>query len=127
MKHSPEWRKTKRRMATDPAYRRKKLDRVCASALKRRKADKLAVFTFYGRACSICSESDLDVLTIDHPGGDGAGHRKELCPSNHRSGGSSKTYRWLVKNNFPSGFRTLCFNCNIKEHRKTQRSLGVEK
>ncbi len=31
---------------------------------------------------------------------------------------SGKTfYDWLMKNNFPQGFQTLCWNCNFAKHK----------
>lgn len=66
-----------------------------------------AVFAFYGGsnpACECCGESHIEFLTIDHIDGGGNIHRKEI--------GSSALYGWLIKNNFPDGYRVLCMNCN---------------
>lgn len=62
--------------------------------------------------CELCNEEDLDVLTIDHINGGGKRHRCNL-----RLDGT-ELYRWLLKNNFPEGYRVLCRNCNWKEHVK---------
>jgi hypothetical protein len=61
------------------------------------------VFDHYGWRCSCCGESESNFLTIDHIHNDGANHKKER---------TNTLYEWLVKNNFPEGFRTLCYNCN---------------
>ena len=60
--------------------------------------------------CACCGEDDFNALTIDHINNDGAQHRKEL------KGSTSSIHTWLIKNNFPEGFQTLCFNCNWGKH-----------
>lgn len=68
---------------------------------------KKLVFEYYGNKCSCCGESNLMFLSIDHIEGHGNKHRNQI---------KTKFYNWLVKNNFPSGFQTLCFNCNWGRH-----------
>lgn len=63
------------------------------------------VLGHYGRECACCGEQNELFLTIDHINNDGAKMRKE-------HGVSLTLYRWLIKNGFPEGFRTLCYNCN---------------
>jgi hypothetical protein len=58
----------------------------------------------YGEKCACCGEERKEFLSIDHINGNGARHRKEI----HRA----SIYYWLIKNNFPDGFRILCHNCN---------------
>jgi hypothetical protein len=72
----------------------------------RRARNKALVFSHYGRACSCCGEDEQRFLTMDHELGDGAAHRKVI------GGAGPKLYAWLVKHNFPAGFRVLCWNCN---------------
>jgi hypothetical protein len=62
------------------------------------------VYDHYGWVCACCGETNNEFLTIDHIGGGGAEHRKAVGPH---------LYAWLVRNNFPEGFRTLCYNCNM--------------
>lgn len=81
---------------------------------------KEKVFGQYGKACSLCGFDNIDALTIDHVNNDGAEHRRRLTGSRHSGG--TLTYRWLVKNDFPAGFRTLCQNCNVIEYKKYARS-----
>lgn len=85
----------------------------------RRMAEKLrhGVLAHYGEVCAVCKESDLDVLTIDHVDQQGAKH---LSPNGERFRGVH-LYRWLRDNGYPPGFRTLCFNHNIKAYRQFKR------
>lgn len=73
------------------------------------KENKLIVFNHYSNGhptCICCGEDNINFLTMDHINGDGAKHRKEMG----RGGGILNN--WLIKNNFPKGFRILCMNCN---------------
>lgn len=81
---------------------------------------KEKVFGHYGKMCCLCGFSNIAALTIDHVNNDGAEHRRQLKGS--RQGGGMMTYRWLIKNDFPAGFRTLCQNCNVIEYKKYARS-----
>lgn len=81
---------------------------------------KEQVLTHYGNgkcACVICGESRLACLSIDHINGNGYGHRKAV-------GNGSKLYRWLIKNNFPEGFRTLCMNCQFVKRVESKECCG---
>ena len=46
-------------------------------------------------------------LAIDHISNDGVAQREKF---GIRSG--VHFYRWLIKNNYPEGYQTLCRNCN---------------
>lgn len=70
----------------------------------------LRMYSDYLPLCVCCAEHHVEFLTIDHPNKDGAAHRKSIGV---KSG--SKFYLWLRRNNFPSGFRVLCFNCNSSD------------
>ena len=58
--------------------------------------------------CACCEEPELDFLTIDHIGGGGSKHVRDIS----KGKASDKFYRWLLTNNFPDGFQVLCWNCN---------------
>jgi len=72
---------------------------------------KIRVLTHYSPGgiprCACCGEQRPIFLTLDHINGDGAKHRKEL------RGSGRFIYSWIIENNFPLGFRVLCFNCNF--------------
>ena len=65
---------------------------------------KIKVFEHYGKKCELCGQDKENFLTIDHIGGGGNKHRKKI---------GNEIYSWLKNNNFPKGFRTLCYNCNL--------------
>ena len=53
-------------------------------------------------SCSKCGFSDIRALSIDH--------------INRRNGddkSGNKLYRWLIKEDFPEGYQTLCMNCQF--------------
>lgn len=68
---------------------------------------KNEVFNHYGKKCACCGEDTLSFLTIDHINGGGTKHRNQI---------KVKIYNWLIDNNFPKGYQTLCFNCNWGKH-----------
>lgn len=70
---------------------------------KRRHRIKAEVMAAYGHTCLCCGETNLAFLSIDHIDRyDGAGPKT-----------GSVLYAWLRAQNFPSGFRVLCINCNF--------------
>jgi hypothetical protein len=81
---------------------------------------KNIVFDHYGRKCSCpgCNEDHFEFLTIDHINGGGHKHRKTL---------TINFYHWLIKNNFPLEYRTLCMNCNFSLGRLGYCPHGIEK
>jgi len=54
--------------------------------------------------CECCGENHIEFLTIDHIHGGGNKHSKRIK--------NNSLYQWLINNNFPKGFRVLCYNCN---------------
>lgn len=102
----------KEKLKTDPEFREK------AQARKRKYFDGLKprVLAHYGCQCGRCNISDPDVLTIDHINQSGAEHRLQIGE------GSRAFYMWLIREGFPPGFRTLCFNCNIKTYLEYKRN-----
>ena len=74
---------------------------------------KKEVLTYYGNgklACVCCHIKNIEFLTLDH-----------IVPLKRNSkikpGGGCQLYRKLRKENFPSGFQTLCFNCNSAKNK----------
>lgn len=74
---------------------------------------KQSIFDYYGTHCACCGETTPVFLVIDHINGGGNEHRRSLSPSGKMG---DHLYRWLVREGFPPGFQTLCFNCNHAKH-----------
>jgi len=75
-----------------------------------RRGRRLKVLTYYSNGtpkCECCEETLLEFLCLDHTDGGGNKHRKTLGDPSGTS-----IYQWIIKNNFPKGFRVLCYNCN---------------
>ena len=85
---------------------------------------KEQIFKHYGEGllqCSLCNETRIDALSIDHINGNGARHRRQLGLF------GTDFYRWLIKNNFPEGYRVLCMNCQFIERAKTLKYGTIKK
>lgn len=84
-----------------------------SSIWTRRRSQQLrikALEVYGGSTCACCLETGVDFLVIDHIEGGGSKHRRSI---GIQSGGGASFYRWLERNNYPSGFRVLCHNCNM--------------
>ena len=95
-------------LARIKSYYIKNRDHKLAEQKEWRDNAKQSIFNFYGNKCNCCRESNPMFLSIDHINNDGYKHRKEL-----KLTGGTSLYRWLFLNNFPKGFQTLCYNCNM--------------
>jgi hypothetical protein len=69
------------------------------------RGQRLECINHYGGKCQCCGEDRYEFLAIVRINGNGTRHRK--------SGEHGKICRWLIVNNFPPGFRILCYNCNM--------------
>jgi hypothetical protein len=78
---------------------------------KRRRLKDLVYAAYGGYSCRCCGETTPEFLTIDHINGDGANHRRIIG----RCGNT--LLLWLKKNNFPTGFQILCWNCQWGKRR----------
>lgn len=96
--YSAEWRKNNPQKGA--AYRRKA---------------KEDVLNAYGNKCLCCGETAFEFLTIDHPKGDGAAHRK-LVSNGGKGGGGTNMYLRLRREGYPPGLRILCWNCNCSKY-----------
>ena len=70
---------------------------------------KKEILIYYGNGklvCVKCGFNDIRALTIDHIKGGGHKHRKKQGVNS-----GIEFYCWLRKNSFPSGYQTLCANC----------------
>jgi hypothetical protein len=113
----------------NPALYAKKLRRNNAKNLEA----KTKVLTHYGLdgklACcwKDCLTSDIDVLSVDHIADNGANHREQLTKGKRRTGGGLNFYYWLIKNGFPAGYQTLCYNHQWKKEILRRRNMSQKK
>lgn len=84
-------------------------DKSDAAKLRWQRLRDAAFAAYGGYACAGCNCTDAAVLELDHVGGGGNEHRREI--------GQSNLYLWLKQQNYPVGFRVLCPTCNKKAHR----------
>jgi hypothetical protein len=94
-----------KRKRTLKIYYSNNKEKLLLAQKETRKRRRLKVITHYGGICACCGESRYEFLGIDHINGGGVQHRKSLPGVN--------IDRWLIKNNFPEGYRVLCHNCNM--------------
>lgn len=96
--------------ATRAADRRRYRARGGNGAVMQRYRAKIRakVFAHYGTVCACPGCHATKDLTIDHIGGGGMAHRRDMF--GHRGG--LKFYLWLIREGFPSGFQTMCRPCN---------------
>lgn len=69
---------------------------------------KIDILAHYGKdgkpACVKCGyDKNIDGLQLDHINGDGAEQRRNI---------RKHIYKWIVENNYPKGFQTLCGTCH---------------
>jgi hypothetical protein len=102
--HLPE---TRRRLNAE--YRERNREKLQERSRQARRAFKAEALERYGTQCTECGFSDIRALQIDHINNNGAEERKALG-GQHFSGW--QFYRWLKKQGWPSGYQTLCANCN---------------
>ena len=73
-----------------------------------RLSNRDAVIAHYGGKCFCCGEANKGFLTVDHIDG----QAPEIAVVGKKLGHSA-LYKYLVKNNFPEGYRLACANCNL--------------
>jgi hypothetical protein len=87
---------------------------------KRYENKKMEVLKYYSNnlmECNCCKENNPTFLTIDHINGNGFQHKKIVI------------YYYLYKNNYPSGYQVLCYNCNSskKNSKKCYHMKSLQK
>ena len=120
-KRSADWRRDNHQKFLDDLtdWREKHKQQIRDASNKYHKKLKRIVIEHYSSrtmrcACENCyyhiNDCPMEFLSIDHINGGGNAHRRQLKTRNGWA-----FYLWLIKNNFPEGFRVLCFNCNLSE------------
>jgi hypothetical protein len=112
--HQKEWRKTERgkiaiRKSVKKYNSSTKGKKTRKEYMKRHRQElKKEIFSHYGDRCACCNKKKaIEFLTIDHIGGGGNKHRQNIGVY-----AGTAFYRWLKRNNFPKGYRILCWDCN---------------
>jgi len=88
-------------------YKLKRKEIIFEQYKTRKTKIKFEVLNHYSNGtmqCACCGEKYIEFLSIDHVAGGGSKHRKKIKVGDF--------YFWLIKNNFPTGYRVLCMNCN---------------
>jgi len=95
---------------TQKRYFQNNKEKIYERARLYRRRIKLEIFNHYSGdppKCDCCKEEQFEFLTIDHIDGSGREHRRQFGGR-----GGDALYQWLRRNNYPKGFRVLCYNCN---------------
>lgn len=97
-------------------------ERAAGITAIRRMELKIKALSHYGLdgkcVCVKCGYSDVRALSLDHIEGGGSQQRK---------GVHTDFYKWIIRNNYPEGFQTLCMNCNwIKRHENREYFKGYK-
>ncbi len=109
IKDDPEFRAKRNAMSRDWWERhreeRSQYNRRLGGELK---SETLQAYGGIPPTCACCGERTLEFLTVDHIDG------YDKSAGIPRSG--LGFYRWLRRNEYPSGFQILCRNCNWAKH-----------
>lgn len=90
-------------------HREQEIQRAMRGNAKRYRRLRLAALQHYGGEhpeCACCGEWRYPFLSLDHIGGGGGRHRKQL-----RDAGLN-IWEHLRRESYPDGYRVLCHNCN---------------
>lgn len=102
--------RTPARKAYEKLYRHTHKEHISNYRRERNCRLKLEAMSYYcagGKpSCACCGVDNLEFLCFDHIEGGGTKHRKSI---NNRG---RQFYIWLRLNDFPTGYRVLCHNCN---------------
>ena len=121
-KHRNYLEHREKQIAQSREWRKNNRERFRESTRRRRRYYKEMTLQHYGNGelkCTLCGETRLPALSIDHINGGGTKERK-------RTGLIGYTfYKWLRDNNFPEGYRTLCMNCQFVEKDKIHKAAWL--
>lgn len=77
------------------------------------------VIAGYGGKCSCCGETNPLFLTIDHVDGKVPGEPMKVFRGRTtvRPANGAAMFNFIKKNEYPAGYRVMCFNCNLGRER----------
>ena len=96
-KNTEEWKQ--KRARERPA----RLEKLSEAARQRRRI----VYSRLSGECWCCSETHIEFLQVDA----NKGIREHYNIMDKKYRGGTNLWQWLIKNDFPDGFRLLCKNC----------------
>lgn len=73
--------------------------------------NKTKLLEMYGGKCAYCGETDVDVLTLDHV-------KNDMCERKRLGSNNIVEMKKAIDNYSPEEFQILCWNCNVKKHKK---------
>ena len=65
------------------------------------------VYSTLGGQCWCCGETHIEFLQVDA----NQGIREHYNITDQKYRGGTNLWQWLIKNDFPDGFRLICKNC----------------
>jgi hypothetical protein len=105
MRSDPTYMESKRKSSRKYLENnREKVKEAHASLRRKARLDVLSHYSNGTPICACCGEDRIEFLAIDIINGDNGVHR--------RVGTGHPFYCYLIKNNYPPGYRVLCHNCN---------------
>lgn len=112
------------RLAYDKEYLRLNKVRIRRTLWSLRRKYRQIVFEHYSGTpprcqCPACPNQVIDpiFLDVDHINGLSTEEREHVKIHGRRKRGGMQMWRWLIENNFPSGFQILCSCCNQAKNR----------
>lgn len=107
----PDYYKTYHKEYRNTEKNREYRRELSAEKQQRLKREVINHYSNGKNRCAFCSFNDMRALSIDHINGGGARHIRSI----------HNLYGWLIRNNYPLGFRVLCMNCQwIKRAKKKE-------
>jgi predicted HNH restriction endonuclease len=89
-------------------YRDRNRSSINERSRERNWALRVEAIQRYGGVCSCCGEEEMKFLTLDHPNGDGATHRRQL-----KVKAGVQFYKALRREDYATPMQVLCFNCHM--------------
>lgn len=85
----------------------REINRCRLQGYRRKSRQKLRqrLLDAYGNKCACCGEKEEKFLVVDHKYNDGYLERKKYP--------NTQMWRFIIKQNFPSRYQLLCYNCNM--------------
>lgn len=112
-------KRLEKRRSPENTYYKDLYKKIKISCVARRAEIKQDVLKHYGNgiiSCVRCGFGDIRALSLDHINENGSMERRELKGKGIRGGESF--YKHLKDLGYPSGYQTLCYNCNVIKYRE---------